>query len=306
MGVQDLRRVASVLEEVITEFGRRLIEDPRRLKGLLTDTLGSDASALREAIEAVVAAAEAGIPQHALEGVDREEMISTLEGLLADPASASEVVDIWMSALRVQDQTPTDGATVPAPFGIADVNPDLDPTELPPASADDEATLLPKAGAPMSPPADRPGLKGRVTALAGQRKVAVASVAGLLVLALGGIGAASMFDNAPATPPTTEAPATTATSGATTTTALPLTELEHKEDMSWGVTVDRRWELVGDQLFMSVAIESGGEAVGGYVWEFFPESLGQDASALADRLYPDTQQTETSLALDIPDVVTAV
>ncbi len=285
MSVQGLRRVAVVLEQVVTDFGRRLIEDPARLRGLLTDTLGAEASQLHEAIEAVVLAAELGIAQAALDEVDRHSLIAQLGDGFEDPDLASAVVDAWISALGIQDRTPTDGPTVaPPPLGPGSGMPSspatATPTELPPP-ADDKKKTVPVVS---SSTADAPPvtMRDRLTSAVSERKVAVLSVAAFFVIALAGVGAASFWGGSPSTTTTTEVHDTTTTVDDTTTTTLaPLTALAHDEQItSWGATINRTWEIVDDQLVMRVSASSADEAISGTVWEVFPDSLGVDASTL--------------------------
>lgn len=288
MGTQGLREVAVVLEQVLTDFGRRAADDPRRLKGLLTDTLGARASDLHDAIEVVVAAAEAGIPQAALNDTDRHALVDQARNHLSDPESAEEVVDIWIAALHVQDRIPTDGPTVAPPVeqtlaaGDPTPLPDSgdDPTQLP-GSGDDPTKVIPVVGIPPAESSSR--LRERITSFTTERKAVVLSAAGILVLALGGVGAAAMWTgNGDATTTTTTVAATTTTSaGETTTTVESLTTLDHEEQvMSWGAVVNRTWEIVDDQLVIKVSAESSEEEATGSVWEVYPESLGVDTTTM--------------------------
>lgn len=277
MSVSGLGHVGGILGQVLTDFGRRSADDPRRLRGLLTDTLGAEASEYQSAVDAIVVAAEAGVPQAALGDVGRDELIGLL-GDRFDPDSAGEIVDLWMTALRVQDRVPTDGPTVaPVPLPGPGAEATQLPTELAPSS--DDLTLSMPA-ATVLPSVEGEKTRAGVAAFMAERKVAVLSVAGVLVLALGGIGAASMFTGGTGTTTTTAPEATTTTESTTTTSEASLGEVAFEEELAWGVTVDRVWRIEGNQLVMSLAVETGDEAAGGYVWEFLPPSLGVDATTL--------------------------
>lgn len=282
MSMQGMGHVAAVLEQLLTDFGRRAADDPRRLKGLLTDTLGAEASAHHDAIEAVVAAAAAGVPQAALgDADDRSGLADMARPHLADPDTAEEVVEIWISALRVQDRIPTDGPTVASP--VSRTIAAGEPTQLPTASDDPTLAMSMADAAVASATATTgPGFMARVSAYTSERKIVVLSAAGVLVLALGGVGAASMWTgDVTTTTTTTVAAATTTMAEDTTTTVEPLAAIDHEEYVtSWGATVNRHWEISGDRLTKKVTVASGEEAIGGTVWEVFPEKWGIDASTL--------------------------
>jgi hypothetical protein len=279
MSTQGLRQVAAVLEQVLTDFGRRAADDPRRLKGLITDTLGADASELHDAIEAVVAVAEAGVPQAALSDADdRNALVELARSHLAEPENAEEVVEIWIAALRVQDRIPTDGPTVAAPLDRTIAASEA--TQLP--SSSDEETM-PMPAMEMSSATSSPGTRERIASFVTERKAVVFSGAAVLVLVLGGVAAASMLNGGGTTSTTTTvADKSTTTIADTTTTAVELvTSIDHEEYVtSWGATVNRSWGIDGDRLVMKVSVESGDEEIEGTVWEIFPESWGIDASTL--------------------------
>lgn len=163
------RRVAvdAALTQVVSDFGRRISDDPVRLRNLLVDATGANAMTLRDEIDAVVTAAETELPATVLQGDDTARLAAAerLTERLGEERSdlAPWVTETWASALAGTSQRP--GATLAAgstaPEGDATAVADdataaaadatvaaSDATVLP-----DGATVLP-GGATVLAPAD--------------------------------------------------------------------------------------------------------------------------------------------------------
>jgi hypothetical protein len=143
--VQDDAR--SVLAQVINTHGQDLVDDPRRLRSILADSLPGS----RREAQRLVAAVEEGIPRQILNagadptGALRHQMARRLqEERDMTPEAADWTVDSWASALDVDLGGPSSG--FPG-----------EPTIPVPTSDDDD----------VPPPRDRRGLWLALAALAG-------------------------------------------------------------------------------------------------------------------------------------------
>lgn len=58
---ESAEQLATALAEVLSQFGRRVVDRPAQLRGALSDTLGSSAGDHRSGLDAVVAASEEGV-----------------------------------------------------------------------------------------------------------------------------------------------------------------------------------------------------------------------------------------------------
>lgn len=94
---------AQALRSVVVEHGRRIGQSPRQVRALLSDELGADAHAARAYVDALVIAAEEGVP-HELAADPRPEIAAAAratlraEGALSE-AMAAFAVSAWAAAL---------------------------------------------------------------------------------------------------------------------------------------------------------------------------------------------------------------
>jgi hypothetical protein len=147
--------VRAALQQALEDYGRRLTEDPARLRAVLNDALGSGSADCRAAVDAVVLAAEQGVVA---------DLVSRRGGApdaAADAGATSElgrwglssetagwVVATWSTVLRGATSVPADPpADTAAPATTAP--PALAETAPPPALAE---TAPPPDLAKTSPP----------------------------------------------------------------------------------------------------------------------------------------------------------
>jgi glycerophosphoryl diester phosphodiesterase len=139
--------VSAALRDVVDDLGRRTAFAPPRLRAALNDDLGSRAHEFRAAIDALVLAAEASVPQSLLDGVPSADLPEQLASVGLLPEAAQWAVENWATALRIPQVTEAPPAAPP-------------PTALPP-------TALPPTAAPpvARPPAKEPPVSLPATAL---------------------------------------------------------------------------------------------------------------------------------------------
>lgn len=192
------RRVAvdEALTKVVSDFGRRISDDPVRLRNLLVDATGVNAMTLRDEIDAVVAAAETELPATVLQGDDTARLAAAdrLTERLGDEKSdlAPWVTATWETVLAGTSSRPgaalagspgadatavADDATAVADDATAVADDATvaagDATVLP-----DGATVLP-GGATVLAPEDAPaGGEGP------DRRLLIGAVAGVFLLVL--------------------------------------------------------------------------------------------------------------------------
>ena len=241
MGEDSYDQMQDALARMVRDFGPTVSEDPARVRSVLSDLLGDGSIALRGEIDAVVLAAEAGVPAAlaeagtgaVLSSDDTDALVDRVKDRGATPERAGLAVKLWSSSL---------GASVPAtelPAGMAPA------TEMPGGAP---ATDLPEAGAPVTelpdggfrppvgvlpppPPPPPPGTELPAASKEPNRRpifigaaaaVAVlALVAGVLVTRGGGgekVKTAAVSQEGPSASLTTTTSTTTTT---TTTTTVP-------------------------------------------------------------------------------------
>lgn len=192
------RRVAvdEALTKVVSDFGRRISDDPVRLRNLLVDATGVNAMTLRDEIDAVVAAAETELPATVLQGDDTARLAAAdrLTERLGDEKSdlAPWVTATWETVLAGTSSRP--GAALAGPPGADATAVADDATAVADdatAVADDatiaagDATVLPDGatvlpgGATVLAPEDAPaGGEGP------DRRLLIGAVAGVFLLVL--------------------------------------------------------------------------------------------------------------------------
>ena len=111
----DAATVAAALRRIVRDHGRRVVEDPTRVRALLADAVGPSARELRAEIDAVVVAAEEGVGTALGDGVAGEDVTAddtrrSLEDRGLAPAMAALAVDAWRSALAGDGSATTAGA----------------------------------------------------------------------------------------------------------------------------------------------------------------------------------------------------
>lgn len=131
--------VESALSQIVGDFGRKVSDDPIRLRNLLIDATGVDAMTLDAEINAVVAGAETQLPTTVTSGDSTEQAEATqrlAEVLGPDRAGlAGWATTAWASVLQPSATRP--GAALGAVAG--------DATALPGTVLGDDATALPSA-----------------------------------------------------------------------------------------------------------------------------------------------------------------
>ena len=144
--------VRAALQQALEDYGRRLAEDPARLRAVLNDALGSGSADCRAAVDAVVLAAEQGVvadlvlrrgqaPDAAADAAATAELGRW--GLAA--GTAGWVVTTWETVLRGAGSLPAAGI----PIAVSAPQPDEVPPTAPPPLAE---TAAPPALAETAPP----------------------------------------------------------------------------------------------------------------------------------------------------------
>jgi len=147
MSSTPYEQLSDALARAVADFGTRGVADPARLRAALVDLLGADARVLREEIEAVIAAANADIPEalRTEASPDVDALIARLTTRNVSPTLAAVAVSAWAKALEPfmsgtieAPQLPTAPTIVPpvAPTVV----PDVTPTILPPVEGEVVAT----------------------------------------------------------------------------------------------------------------------------------------------------------------------
>jgi hypothetical protein len=200
------------LRGVLRDHGWRLVADPDRLRATLSDVLGTDAPELRGYVDALVVAAEHGLPAAVEEpGVPATELMARLESWGLSAERAAWAVATWTSVTpRRTDPAP---GTDPAPD---QPEPSAHPRPAP-ADAALPVTALPPVEArtalPSAPPSVAPSVHtSESPRSAWRRKHTV--VAALVVAALAATGGTALVvrhghDRHPTTPSSLDARAKT-------------------------------------------------------------------------------------------------
>lgn len=178
--------VRTALRVVVRDHGRRVAEDPTRVRALLVDALGPDAREARAELDAVVVAAEEGVP--AAVGASpsaKADARARLEQRGLSPAMARVAVHCWDAVLVTDPAASTAGVSATAtvsgtrpvdgPGGRPASRParrpgsrpgeprsrqpePLAPTEIPTPPTVRGPTVVPMAGEPRTPGAQADGL----------------------------------------------------------------------------------------------------------------------------------------------------
>jgi hypothetical protein len=255
MSPPDPQSVPEALDRAVRDLGRRLGENPDRVRAVLSDALGSQARAHRAEIDAVVVATEEGIPATL---VDRSELVPTqtdvAEGdqrLLArlgerglNPDAAAFALGTWASALGATtsvSSTPSIEAASAAGLeatGLrgslgAAVGGSLGPAAEATSDGHLDATTIPRDGetpptaAPEPPPAEEGGVprRPRLVDLRSRRAVGAAAAAVVIVVAAAVWATSLRGPGVDLQLADSRRLSTTTTSGPTTTTAGPSTTI---------------------------------------------------------------------------------
>jgi hypothetical protein len=211
----------AALDSVLRDFGLDICDDPRRLRAVLTDVLGEDGRSYHADVDAIVKAAELGIPRALVGNADRGALINQLAATGVTPATAGLAIGTWNLAVKPDRAPPTVTAPgVPPPSTDADRRPrrggQASPTVLPPD--------------PRSAPPATSGAPRRTRVLLGAAAVTLVLLVIGAVLASGGSNGKAEVASGDSTASTTstagmgtEVGETTTTQPATTTTQPPTT-----------------------------------------------------------------------------------
>ena len=96
--MDQISPVAAALSEAVADIGRLAASDPGRVRGLLSDALGSRAREYRAEVDAIVVGAEEDVPRDLLarrrgeQGADDAALSARLAGRGLAPDMASFVV----------------------------------------------------------------------------------------------------------------------------------------------------------------------------------------------------------------------
>jgi hypothetical protein len=138
MTVEHVSPVASALADAVADFGRRAVVDPARVRGLLSDALGSDARVHRAEIDVLVVAVEEGVAsdlvarQRGESTVDDGELLARLAARGFDTAVSTFALGAWGASLGSSTSVPNPLAATELP-GTNPVQ--LALTQAPPAAA---------------------------------------------------------------------------------------------------------------------------------------------------------------------------
>ena len=152
--------VRAALQHVVSDYGRRVTENPPRLRAMLNDVLGAAAGDSRAAVDALVVAAQEGVAAGLLGPVAEPSRDAALLERLTDwglePAMATWAISTWATVLGAVASLPP-ASLPPTAAPVAAVLPAVPgPTALPP-------TALPPTDLPPTdlPPTELPGLPPR-------------------------------------------------------------------------------------------------------------------------------------------------
>jgi hypothetical protein len=167
------------LAVVVRDRGIEIADDPARLRGMLNDVLAADARVNRSAVDALVLAAEIGVPRDisSTPVADVPRLTAQLASRGVEPDLADQTIRAWVTAAQGgrTAPAPVDTAATPSPVTAAPVTvlpPTVLPGALPPPPAAPPATTPPPttpptvvpsplAGNALPPPA-MPGREGTV------------------------------------------------------------------------------------------------------------------------------------------------
>ncbi len=295
---QRQRSVEAALTQVVGDFGRKVSDDPIRLRNLLIDATGVDAMTLNSEINAVVAAAESQV----LGGVtsddvtEQAEATQRLEATLGPEQAglAGWATETWTSVLSTSPNRP-DAASGGASLG-ATVLPSAsttgDATVLPSASITEDATVLPGPTTHMPPAAAAGPVGGADGASGGDRRLLlVGGLGALLVLAIviivfatrsGGDGEAAPSSTSPAgladgTAPDARDTATTAPADDTPSVSIGVVDPIVRE-LQVANGVDGRRSIApgeGSTTIDLMFTNSSGSAFDGFWLEAAPADFGR-------------------------------
>jgi hypothetical protein len=309
MASSTARSTAEALTVVVRDFGRLVSTDSERLRGLLEDVLGSHARAERLNIDAVVAAAEHGVPAALLErDPDTPIVERELEGRLTangiPDALAAYGVSTWMDVLGLVPAAVTEPGGdpvvpdrfVPDDLTLTPDEPPPPPAPVPPPSS--AGRPLPPAptilvddetGAPL-PAAERaPRHRRRWLVLAGVAALTVAVVAVVVAVQHRGgspVAAVTTDSTTVATPPPTTT-TTTSVAPTTTTTTPPVTAPFQPETTPWGASVGRTWAIENGTVTGTITLSNPGTApISGAHVEVVPKSIAANRAALTLSVEP--------------------
>ncbi len=301
--------LAKALAQAVREVGRTLAKEPRRVQGMVSDVLGADSRTRRAEIDAVVLAAEEGVPEDLLaDRITVDVALARLRARGLDAAVATFAVEVWRYALgmleadaqppsltnSLEHSTPP-VATDPAPVttdGTFESPPTINAIAPPPGTSYPQQPGF--VAPPPPPPPPQPFQQQpqqrqrppRSSATPKRRWLLIAAPLVVLAVIAGIIGVvvASNSDDKPtaapttsATPSTTIGTSTTTTQPATTTTATTLPGAPQRtfamETTSLG-DLTRTWTVNGTQLDATLSFHNAGTAdVTDIYYEVVPKSL---------------------------------
>lgn len=190
--------VESALSQIVSDFGRKVSDDPIRLRNLLVDATGVDAMTLDAEINAVVAGAETQLPTTVTSGdaTEQAEATQRLTAVLGPEQAglAGWATTAWASVLQPGTSRP--GAALGEVAGDATALPGTvlgdDATALPSAMVTEDATVVPGPttrlpGAPGAPGAPGDGAADRPVGEAGDDRkpfVLIGAFFGLIALVI--------------------------------------------------------------------------------------------------------------------------
>ena len=312
-------QVEAALDQVVTDFGRMLSRKPDRLRNLLNDVLGTNASRVAPEIDAVVAAAASGLPDMVLSGESTDEGYERLVGDGVEPGLAGWALASWTRTLRADGPAPPtlvppDPVTVAPPLdGASNAAPpeDLTVAPSPPVEATvgtplDEAGLTP-LGTPLPPPPlPAPPAPEDATVPRARRRVALLAGGAVTLLLLSAAAAAALTENgedeAVAAWVTTadgssaaivpENQSSSTPSVAPTTSVVPTATVTSAEmEMGDDLQATRTLTLVGDTLTVSVTYENlGATPFDGKITEVVPPALIERDATMSPK--PDSRLRE--------------
>lgn len=142
------------LREAVEQFGRGLIADPSRLRGVLGDLAPPATPAARAELDLVVTAATVGVPSDLLAGKPPADLSARLaHAAQADVPAAATAVDAWAFALGLPTQQPAP-PIIAAPPPPSNPSPQAPP---PPQAPPTHAAYPQYPTDPTYPPDPNPG-----------------------------------------------------------------------------------------------------------------------------------------------------
>lgn len=250
---------AEALQRAVRDLGRRVSENPDRVRAVLSDGMGTAAREHRAEIDALALASEEGIPATLMDrgeslvteadrALEDQRLLDRLRERGLDTDAATFAIGAWALALgstSTLSSTSTPGLAATGPsfgagVGAGSLSDPADATELPPSPVADTVDAP-----PPEPPTDDPATARRfIPMVLVRRGVVVAAVAAVLAvvvgtawvsflgddkepaLVVGGVSRTSTTSTStsgPSTGPTT-ASTGTATTAKTTPTSTPATK----------------------------------------------------------------------------------